>query len=362
MGALKPLLEIGGRTLLERAVGTFTSVDVHDVVVVTGHRGDDVGAEAERLGARVVFNPRFDTGMYSSVQVGVAALRPDVQRFFLLPVDCPLVRPETVGHLARVGAKLATDVVLPTHRGVPGHPPLLHESLRVEILASQPSGGLQSLLDGRREQSATLEVDDSGVSLDADTAADLVRLDEAASAESLPGEERCHEILRERAVSAAVIAHSRTVAAVAAALAIALNERGQHLCLPLIVAAALLHDVARGEARHAEAGAALIESLGYARVAAPIRRHMDLRTEASGDFGEAAVLYLADKLVLGDQIVGLDERFVARARQMAGDPAALAGVESRKAAALAACRCVEEVLGHRLEFVHTAGMAVGESD
>ena len=83
-------------TLLARAVGVFMSVGIDDVVVVTGHRGDEVAAAAEALGARPVPNPRFDDGMYTSVQAGAAAVG-EGRRFFLLPVDCPLVRPRPPG-------------------------------------------------------------------------------------------------------------------------------------------------------------------------------------------------------------------------------------------------------------------------
>ncbi len=348
MGSFKPLLELGGRTFLKRAVGAFSGAAIDDIAVVVGHRGDEVGAAAARLGARVVWNPRFASGMYSSVQAGVAALRPAVQRFFLLPVDCPLVRPETVGRLARVGESLNVDVVMPAVANVPGHPPLLSAALRAAILAAQPPGGLRALLDHHAGSTAVLEVADRGVITDADTAGDVDRLLEAARGEDLPSEERCYEVLRGRAAAGALVAHSRAVAAVAAALATALNERGQRLCLPLVVAAALLHDVAREQPRHAEAGAVFIEELGYARVAALVRQHMD--GGAAGpvsDVGEADVVFLADKLVLGDRIVTLEERFDARQRHLTGDPAALAAAASREASAAALQRRVEEVLGRR---------------
>lgn len=111
-------------------------------------------------------------------------------------------------------------------------------------------------------------MDDPGALYDADTPGDLERLRELAATEDLPSEDGCFGLLREAGVSPERVAHSRAVAAVAsAALAAALNERGQCLCVPLVVVAALLHDVARAEPRHGEAAATLLERLGYARVA-----------------------------------------------------------------------------------------------
>ena len=372
MGELKPLLEVGASTLLERAVGAFTAVGIDEVVVVTGHRGDEVAPVAARAGALTVPNPRLDDGMYSSVQAGVAALAAGVTRFFLLPADVPLVRPETVGRLARAagspvgpaagrpaaGVAAGPAVVFPAFRESTGHPPLISAALRDEILGDRPAGGLRELLMRHSASSLLLEVDDPGVLLDADTQDDLARLRERAAGEGLPDEARCLELLREQGTPEQVVSHSRVVAAVAAALAAALNERGRHLCEPLVAAGALLHDVARDQPRHAEAGAEVLGRLGYPRVAAVVRRHMGL-DDADDDVGEAQVVYLADKLVQGDQLVGLEARFAARLERFARYPAALAGATARRDEAEKLLRRVESVLERPVADVLPAAWRTG---
>ena len=138
------------------------------------------------------------------------------------------------------------------------------------------------------------------------------------------------------------------VASLAAALAAALNEREQCLCVPLVVAAALLHDIARAEPRHAAAGADLVGSLGYHRVAPLVRHHISLGGAAADDPDEMQVVYLADKVVQDDRIVGLDERFAARLLRHAGDAAAMSAVRARLEEARAVKTRVEAVLGRSL--------------
>ncbi|NLT93721.1 MAG: NTP transferase domain-containing protein [Actinobacteria bacterium] len=343
MGGFKPLADLGGRTLLARAVAAFAAIGVEDVVVVTGHRGGEVAAAAGLLGARPVANPRFDRGMYTSVQAGVAAVGAG-RRFFLLPVDCPLVRPETLGKLARAGAAADAGMTVPVFEGRPGHPPLLGPALREEILAADPPGGLRALLAGRQEPALEVAVDDPGVAHDADLREDLERLRDLAAGEDLPSERRCLDLLDEAGASPDRVAHSLAVAAVAGALAAALNERGQCLCVPLVTAAALLHDIAREEPRHWEVGARLLEGLGYRRVAPLVLRHMRLGDGERDDLDEAQVVFLADKLVLGDRIVGLEARFAARAERFTGDPGALTGVRARLEEARRVQARVEAVL------------------
>jgi molybdenum cofactor cytidylyltransferase len=353
----KPLLEVEGRTLLERAIGTCAEAGIADILVVTGHRGAEVAAAVEAVAAgaisvRPVHNDLYEHGMYSSVQVGVRALPPAASAFFVLPVDCAFVRPETLGRLARVAEATQADVLYPAVGDERGHPPLVSAELAPAILAGDFPGGLRGLLERSAKRPVEVAVADPGVLFDLDMPADLERALALAHANEVPGEARCAGILAQRGVPAPVIAHSRAVANVAATLASALNERGQHLCLPLTVAAAYLHDVARSEPDHAEAGAVLLESLGYPRVAAIVRTHMRLSTDANAgtaaDIGEAEAVYLADKLVLGDRVVSLEERFGPRLRELAEDPEALSAARSRLAAASAMLRRVEALLGHGL--------------
>ena len=354
MGEFKPLLDVEGRTLLEWAVAGFRDAGIDEVLVVTGHRAGEVGAVAERAGARPVANPEFDHGMFSSACAGVAALDAAVLRFFLVPADVPLVRPETIGRLARAARDAAAtprgapDVVYPAATGATGHPPLISATLREEIIAAGPdgpAGGLRSLLMEYIARSAIVEVGDPGIVLDADTPDDLAVIRERAAGEDLPDEGRCFELLGERALPETRIAHSHAVAEVATALAAALDARGQHLCEPLVLAGGLLHDIARDQPHHADAGADLLERLRYPRVAAVVRRHMELGNGAGVDVDEAQVVFLADKLVQGDRVVGLDERFAVRFFRHRDDPEALAAVRRRKAQAEAVRAAVQKVLG-----------------
>ena len=94
-------------------------------------------------GVRYVVNHDYEDGMYSSIRCGVRALPRDVCAFFVHPVDCALVRSETLSLLARSAREPATSVVYPVHDAERGHPPLVPAALRAAILAEEPKGGLK---------------------------------------------------------------------------------------------------------------------------------------------------------------------------------------------------------------------------
>lgn len=73
----KGFLEIGGRTLVERAVERLVAAQIEEIVFVTGHLHDRYDALARRYDGRVrtVFNPDFATrGSAHSLAVGLAAV------------------------------------------------------------------------------------------------------------------------------------------------------------------------------------------------------------------------------------------------------------------------------------------------
>jgi putative nucleotidyltransferase with HDIG domain len=107
--------------------------------------------------------------------------------------------------------------------------------------------------------------------------------------------------------------HSLVVCEIALSIARALKETGENINLDEVRAAALLHDITKqssiqtGE-NHAETGAELLRKLGYGRIAEIVQAHIIPRDGGTRVTAEEVVSY-ADKRVIHDQKVSLDERF-----------------------------------------------------
>ena len=345
MGQFKPLLTLGGRSLIQRVVACLDQAGVHEIRVVTGHRAEELRPVLAGLGLAEVPNPDYAQDMYTSVRAGVAALPPGLDAFFLLPVDIPLVRPASLVHLKAAFAAARPALALPDFRGRTGHPPLIAAELAPAILAWPGQGGLQALL--ARYATATLRVPvaDQGVLLDMDTPEDHARLEAVWQGRGHPNPEEMEALLGPVAgVAPAVIAHGRAVAAVASRLGQALVAAGNPIDLGLLEAAARVHDLAKGRPDHAQAGAGRLRDWGWPRVAELVARHADIDPPTTGPLGADEVLYLADKLVEGDRQVDLDQRFAAKLARHGHDPAAARAIQRRWQAARAirarvAARC-----------------------
>ncbi len=85
MGVPKPLLEWGGYTLIEYQLAQLKGPPVDRVVVVLGHRADEVLPYVRSAGPDVVgvINELYAEGRASSLRVGAAAL-PDNS----IPLPC----------------------------------------------------------------------------------------------------------------------------------------------------------------------------------------------------------------------------------------------------------------------------------
>lgn len=400
-GHPKALATFGGRPLLEAAVENFRLCGLNRVTVVTGHGRLEVAALAASLGAEAIFNPDYQSGMFSSVQAGVRAMTAG-EAFFVLPVDGALVQPHTVlslltawGELGR-GRKEAT-VLTPVYKGRTGHPPLIGSQHRDSILNWPGPGGLRGwlaslmtetigrkfLADGRPAAEAGpiifLDWPDEGVICDLDTPEEL------AAARPPRGRDRptpaeAWQLLRQLGLKPVKIRHSWLVAGSALGLVEGLVAAGLEADPQLAFLAGLLHDTRHDEKKHARAGRLLCTAMGWPGLALAVGAHTDPPPAALNilgestardgqDYGEdnqaylrispslsrvALAVYLADKYWWDDNPVSLADRFQTtrdffRQTPKAHQPEALAAVDRRERVALAVEDWFRGLLGREPE-------------
>jgi hypothetical protein len=101
--------------------------------------------------------------------------------------------------------------------------------------------------------------------------------------------------------------------------------------------------MAKAQPRHAEVAAAILQSHAMYRVAEVVAAHTEM--EFDGTIDERAVVYLADKLVSGDRLISLEERFRRSLDRFRDNSDALASAHRRKAAAEQMAIAIENCLG-----------------
>lgn len=330
MGAFKPLLPFGSGTVLEHVVTTLRMAGVDQIVVVSGYRAEETETEAVRLSVSIVRNPQFADGMSTSVRAGIDALPAMVPGCLLLPVDMPLLRAGTVRRVLDASGGEA-ELVRPVFQGQPGHPPFIASCLFADILATPLGHPLDAVLAQRASRTIDVAVFDRYCLEDMDDPATYARFLRQLSRNHLPDEMECKSMLDAAGAGEQVRRHGQVVAEVAGALVERLRERGLELDADLVRSAALLHDIAKGHQHHANVGAALVAGWGFPDVARVIASHMEL--PANWDIDEKALVFLADKMVRGGDVVSIQERFSRALIRWRDDPEVLESVYARRATA-----------------------------
>ncbi len=179
MGRFKLTLPWGDRTVIGQVVATLDAAGVDEIVVVTGHRADEVAAVLAGTTAHSVHNPDYAAGeMLSSIQAGVRAaggsrLKPaaNAAAALLCLGDQPQMQIATVQAVLAAGeADGWGQIVIPSHGMRAGHPILLPRWLWTEILDC--SGTLRDVMAAHRDRTRFLVVDTSTILADLDTPED----------------------------------------------------------------------------------------------------------------------------------------------------------------------------------------------
>jgi broad specificity phosphatase PhoE/CTP:molybdopterin cytidylyltransferase MocA len=202
MGAFKPLLALGGKPALVRLLDSITAAGIRDIIVVTGHRHEEIdrvlstyrAGDREIYGdgspvLRAVYNEDYANGMFSSVRAGLSAALDRVAArehagpggVLIFPVDTPMVSSKTIDRLVSEYGKLrerahgaaaktvpASPCLVPTFLGKKGHPLLLPADMLPFIISFNGDEGLKGALAASGGEMRLIETDDEGTVLDMD--------------------------------------------------------------------------------------------------------------------------------------------------------------------------------------------------
>jgi molybdenum cofactor cytidylyltransferase len=172
----KLVAKLDGKPIVRRVVEAALAAKARPVVVVTGYARDSVEAVLADLDIGVAFNPKFASGLASSLSVGLSAMPRDVVGALVLLGDMPWIEPRLIdalidAFLSRKGALAA----VPVREGRRGNPVLLGHRLFETAMRLAGDEGARRLI-GALSVSELVEVEarDTGVTFDIDTPDDLV--------------------------------------------------------------------------------------------------------------------------------------------------------------------------------------------
>ena len=175
MGAFKPLLPFGNKTVIQSCIDYLRDGGVDQIVVVLGHRAPEIRGLLKDV--TVAVNPDPNSEMGASIAVGVQAVT--AKAVIIALVDHPAVPSSTVSILIEAWQRGAR-IVIPTWQNRGGHPVLVDLGFRDELLSLDQTGGLRALFQNHFDEVQRLAVDSPFVARDMDTWDDYLALHEEA--------------------------------------------------------------------------------------------------------------------------------------------------------------------------------------
>jgi molybdenum cofactor cytidylyltransferase len=166
-----------GKPMIARVVDNILSSLARPVVVVLGHRAEEVRAALAARPVTFVEAPDYAAGLSASLRAGIAGVPDTAAAAVVCLGDMPLVTGRMIDRL--IGTYDRDEgrlIVVPTHRGRQGNPILWDQRFFAEMRALSGDSGARFLLSRYMELMAEVEMDEDGVLRDFDTVESLSTL------------------------------------------------------------------------------------------------------------------------------------------------------------------------------------------
>lgn len=159
MGSPKALLDWAGEPLVCYQVRQLREAGCDEVIVVLGHKADDIARCMRALNCRIMLNPRFQHGRAGSLRIGAKAANRDAEAIVVTDVDQP--RPAAFIRALLDGRRPGDLITRPVHHGRHGHPVIVDGSLREEMMAATDEAeGLHGVLRAHADRTGDVDAGD----------------------------------------------------------------------------------------------------------------------------------------------------------------------------------------------------------
>lgn len=161
-----------GKTLLQTSLEIYSAVPFQEILVILPERFRHSLALPDS--ARVLVNPNAESGMASSVVLGVESASPQARGYMIALGDMPLVRTASVEALCEAFLRKAapTAICAPFFQEKRGNPVLFGNAYKQDLLHLSGDVGAKVLLKKYSDHVMEIAVNDEGIVRDIDSAED----------------------------------------------------------------------------------------------------------------------------------------------------------------------------------------------
>jgi molybdenum cofactor cytidylyltransferase len=169
MGQDKLSLPWGKKTVLEQCLRNLLRSDVEELIVVLSPRSGRMGNEWREPKIKTVKNSNPGAGMSSSIRRGLEVLDPSSHGILIALGDQPFIGTRTINVLIQAFVRGKRTIVVPSFRGMPGHPVIFHQRYLKQLFNLRGDAGGRSIIEKYPEEVGLVRVRSEAVTKDIDT-------------------------------------------------------------------------------------------------------------------------------------------------------------------------------------------------
>jgi len=166
----KLLANLDDKPVIEQSVIALKEAGFQNIIVVTGAREVEIKAALAAQTVQFAHNSDYESGMATSIKVGVEALAETVVQCVICLGDMPFVRKETYRGLVSAANRISdADIFAPTFRGKRGNPVLWRQGQFEKLRRLSGDKGGRAIMREHETLVCDVAVEDPGILIDLDT-------------------------------------------------------------------------------------------------------------------------------------------------------------------------------------------------
>ena len=161
-GENKLVKKIQGIPLIKHSVKNILASSIDELIVVVGHQKEIIEQlidKNEKI--KFVFNKNFESGMASSIKMGLNHLSEKTETFFICLGDMPLVNHNIYNQLIK--SKGNKKIIVPTYKKQQGNPVLFDKSMKEKVIDVSGDVGAKKIFELNKDKILNLEINNQSI-------------------------------------------------------------------------------------------------------------------------------------------------------------------------------------------------------
>ena len=167
--------EIQGIPLIKHSVKNILASSIDELIVILGYQKEIIEKiidKNEKI--KFVFNGNFESGMASSIKIGLNNLSEKTEAFFICLGDMPMVNSDIYNQLIK--SRSQKDILVPTYKNQQGNPVLFNKLMKEKIMTITGDMGAKKILELNKDKILNLEINDQSIAKNFNTQDDFSSL------------------------------------------------------------------------------------------------------------------------------------------------------------------------------------------